>query len=241
MPRRWANPFRQRAVAYRTIWNPFVNEYAERRAWRETKWLFSFTGQANVPVRKALLGLQGTRAKVTDSTPLRIYNSPPKQQLEAAQRAYADEILESKFVLCPRGKGTSSFRLFETMALGRVPVILSDQWVAPRGPDWASFSLRVRERDAGRVPEIIEAAEPRWEQMAAAARAAWEEWFAPDILFHRMVEACLDIRKNNILPERVWRKLPDAQQVCYRAKGVAGRVKRAVGWPGRHRRPGFER
>ena len=46
------------------------------------------------------------------------------------------EVLEaSKFVLCPRGQGTSSIRLYETLASGRVPVIIADDWVARRGPD----------------------------------------------------------------------------------------------------------
>src|SRR2546423_4170060 len=36
----------------------------------------------------------------------------------------------SKFILCSRGVGTSSVRLFDTMRMGRVPVILSDQWLS---------------------------------------------------------------------------------------------------------------
>jgi hypothetical protein len=82
-------------------------------------------------------------------------------------------------VLCPRGIGTSSFRLFETLQSGRVPVILSDSWVPCAGMDWDAFSLRVRERDIGRLPEICLASESRWESMARAGRRAWEEWFSP--------------------------------------------------------------
>jgi hypothetical protein len=38
---------------------------------------------------------------------------------------YAKLIYASKFILCPRGNGISSYRLFETLEAGRVPVILS--------------------------------------------------------------------------------------------------------------------
>ena len=69
---------------------------------------------------------------------------------------YVGSIKDSAFVLCPRGGGTSTFRLFETMMLGRVPVILSDQWVPRVGPDWESFSLRVMERDVSKVPRLLE-------------------------------------------------------------------------------------
>ena len=45
------------------------------------------------------------------------------------------------------------------MMLGRVPVIVSDQWVPPDGPDWESFSMRVKEREVDTIPAMLEAAQ----------------------------------------------------------------------------------
>ena len=49
-------------------------------------------------------------------------------------------------MICPRGWGSSSIRLFEVMEMGRVPVIISDAWVN-EAPKWADFSVRVSEAD----------------------------------------------------------------------------------------------
>ena len=42
------------------------------------------------------------------------------------------------------------------MRMGRVPVILSDDWVEPIGPSWEKFSIRIRERDVDRIPAPLE-------------------------------------------------------------------------------------
>ena len=102
-------------------------------------------------------------------------------------------VRNSKFVLCPRGGGLASFRLFETMAAGRVPVIISDGWVPPVGPAWDQAALRVRESQVDQVASIVESREDEFETMSRTARTAWEQWFAPDVLFHRMIESCTDI------------------------------------------------
>lgn len=85
----------------------------------------------------------------------------------------------SKFVICPRGFSSSSIRLFEAMEAGAVPVIIADELALPVGPDWDSFSLRVRERDVDDVPVIVEKWQNRAAGMGTAARCAWEAFFAP--------------------------------------------------------------
>jgi hypothetical protein len=87
---------------------------------------------------------------------------------------YADALRRCRFFLCPRGNGIGSVRLFETMQAGRVPVIISDQFVLPRGIDWGSCSIVIRERDIAYIPKILEGRAAEWRTLAANARAAWE-------------------------------------------------------------------
>src|SRR5258706_12122572 len=146
-----SNGFRQRAVAYCHYPDGYVGSDGGG-AVEEPRWLFSFVGSRNVVVRGALLELSHPRGLVRDTSGFNIYDGGDEAEHAARRmREYVETLKESKFVLCPRGLGTSSIRLYETLALGRVPVILSDKWVAPEGPDWAAFSLPVEERDAGRV------------------------------------------------------------------------------------------
>ena len=58
---------------------------------------------------------------------------------------------------------------------------------ATRGPDWESFSLRWPEDDAARLPRALEALEAQAGEMGMRARAAYESFFAPDVVLARQL------------------------------------------------------
>lgn len=144
------------------------------------------------------------------------------------KRDYVDNILASRFVICPRGVGTSSFRLFETLQCGRVPVIMSDAWVPPAHLPWADFSLRVRESDIARLPEICEANLWRWEAMAHAARANWEAWFSPAGMGRLVTVSLADIRAARLVDERIYRL---SWPLIRAAAGMRRLLARTLGQP----------
>ena len=105
----------------------------------------------------------------------------------------------SKFVLCPRGLGTSSNRLYEVMQLGRVPVILSDDWDEPGGIPWATFSIRVSESRVAQLRAILERHAPVAAEMGARALSAWHEFCEPGpALLRNLLAAIEDI--SNVRP-----------------------------------------
>jgi hypothetical protein len=172
-------------------------------------YLFSFMGSTrNAPVRKKLATLRHPRSFFQNTTEDfdRILDRKMghRERLDYDRR-YAEVAKASKFVLCPRGLSVSSIRLFETMGMGRVPVILSDDWIAPVGPCWEKFSIRVPEGDYAEIPRLLEQREAEAVEMGKRARQEWEEWFSDEVLFHRLVELCLDIKKNRKLPETLAR------------------------------------
>jgi hypothetical protein len=114
--------------------------------------------------------------------------SPEERKVYLAR--FSDVTSRSKFVLCPRGASPSTYRLFETMEAARVPVIVSDAFTPPEGPDWATFSLRVAEAETQSIPALLRRHEAAAVEMGARARSAWEHWFAPAVTFHRITEAC---------------------------------------------------
>ena len=159
--------------------------------------LGSFVGSVSrTPVRRALLALRDPDLRLADNTAAFVgaVRGGDTATVDGLRQAYARTLLDSRFVLCPRGYGASSIRLFEAMQLGRAPVILSDAWVPPAGPDWGAFSLRVAERDVGRIGDILRERAGEAEGRGRLARAAWEEWFGPRVLFHRICQACQSIR-----------------------------------------------
>jgi hypothetical protein len=172
-------------------------------------YLFSFMGSVrNARVRVNLATLRHRRSffQNTEQDFDRILDRKmDRRERLDYDRRYAELTKASKFVLCPRGLSASSIRLFETMRMGRVPVILADGWVPPFGPDWDKFSIRIREPDFARVPEILEEKELEAVTMGALAREAWDRWFSEDVLFHHLVELCLDIQRKRKMPERLAR------------------------------------
>lgn len=161
--------------------------------------LFSFMGADNHRVRRQVLALSHPRAVVKDTSRLKIYDfsghvsKEETEEIADHRRLFAETMSRSKYILCPRGHGASSFRIFETLRAGRVPVIISDEWTEPEGPDWGACSLRVREADVKQIPALLEAREDSFEPMSQKALQVYAEWFAPDVIFHQIMEKCQEL------------------------------------------------
>ena len=174
LPRQRFDIVRHRTSCYLHPPNPRTAAQALRRDAVEPVHTVSFRGAMSHPVRCRLLELESLK----DMGPLTHVNRW-FNHTEEEKESYFNEILASKFVLCPRGISPGSHRLFEVMELGRVPVILADAWIPPKGPPWSRFSIRVAESRIEELPRVIAEREPEWRTMADGARRSWEEWFGP--------------------------------------------------------------
>lgn len=166
----------------------------------ENDLLWSFVGSvATCPrVRGALMYLDDPRACAEDTerwhTKLRWgWAENPDSGAQTAFDRYLGILQRSAFVVCPRGAGASSIRIFEAMQAGKCPVIVSDDWVPPAGPDWSACSIRVPESEVGRLPDILRAAEAGAAALGKAAREAWLEHFSPARLSITLAWACMDL------------------------------------------------
>jgi hypothetical protein len=161
---------------------------------RARKYLYSFLGEANSEVRYALLAGSHPNGLIRDTTGVRMWQMEPGPSRDLFTAQYVETILDSQFVLCPAGYGSSTYRLFESMEMGRAPVILSDEWVPPPGPRWDEVSVRIPERFVGEISSMLSTFSDRHEIMGRQARLAWEQWFAKPVCFHRLIELCADIQ-----------------------------------------------
>jgi hypothetical protein len=91
------------------------------------------------------------------------------------------------------------------MRMGRAPVILSDDWIPPRGPDWNKYAIQLPEQEFARIPQLLEEREAEAVQMGERARQEWDRWFSDEVLFHHLVELCLDIKQKRKVPEAIGR------------------------------------
>lgn len=174
----------------------------EPRPNEERRFLWTFVGSvASCPaVRRPLMALADERALTIDTTAdTAMWNR--RWEFEGAERIernrvlalYADSLHQTKFVVCPRGVGSSSVRLFEAMRAGRCPVIVSDEWVPPPFVDWASCAIRLSSTELPQLPAVLKERECDAAELGNRARTVWEQRYSPPAMLNTLVEACLDI------------------------------------------------
>ena len=187
-----------------------LTEYAEQNDIIKTcNILCSFRGDLNThPIRRIIHKLlvnktsKNYKSTNTESKQITAWIKYDLTEINLLKKTYIQEILNSNFVLCPRGYNTSSMRIYEVMSLGRVPIIISDQWIKPEGPDWKKFCIFVKENEVERLEEIIDKYKNKSLQMGRIARREWELWFSNSVYASKILNKVesLSKRKRNFIP-----------------------------------------
>ena len=164
--------------------------------------LYSFVGSRSHPLRDRVLGLRDAAAVLHDSTAVDFFATNTHSDAHAEARArYRAVLARSKFVLCPRGFGPSSMRLFEALRAGRVPVIISDEWLPPPRVDWGKCSIRVPECEVHQIPSILRACECRWHELVLHGQHALSTELGESRLWHHV---CTSLATAATLRRRRW-------------------------------------
>jgi hypothetical protein len=176
--------------------NPYLAE--ARKLCPVPSLLFSFLGRNSHPVRAKLFACRFDRSDVIVEQTAG-YNrwAARDERAERSQQRYAQVSASSRFIVCPRGAGVSSMRLFEAMELGCVPVIVSDDCVLPFGPRWEDFSIRVLEPNLNQLEAVITEREADWEAMASIARQEWLHWFQEKDFLRQIVDRTLALQASD--------------------------------------------
>ncbi|MCE9643662.1 glycosyltransferase family 47 protein [Candidatus Parcubacteria bacterium] len=101
---------------------------------------------------------------------------------QTARREYIENMVNSDFVLAPKGDGNYSMRFYEALSLGRIPLLIDTETELPLESeiDYSSFVLRVSYKDMDRLPQIVAdfyagLTEEEFKAMQERARAAFVE------------------------------------------------------------------
>ena len=184
----------KRSVHYvaRKIENVAVNSTTPQ--WMsERRYLCSFVGSSEThAVRRRLLQTPIETAFFADTAGQRSWQMSAEEKARY-EAEYLNVVLESHFILCPRGLGPCTYRLFESMQLGRAPVIIADEWVEMDGLDWSSFSIRVAESDVGRLAQILSARRSEALEMGRRARRVWERHLSPAASLRTLAKAAFAV------------------------------------------------
>lgn len=155
------------------------------------RYLFSFSGSCSHPIRRKAFNLFSTNKQdIRVNEVDKWYNHSPEEKT-----AYVDEILDSAFVLCPRGRASYSHRIIETMALGRVPVILGDHWV-PFDVDETGYFIRIPEKELARTEEILRKAVGNYDQFRTNVMQVYAKYFEADGKYTVAINKLCELSEN---------------------------------------------
>lgn len=114
-----------------------------------------------------------------------------------ARQEYARNIMDSDYALVTRGKGNFSYRLYEVLSCGRIPVFINTDCALPFDHliDWRKYCVWVEPEEMETlVDKIIEfhqrISEKEFEEMQFAIRRLYEEWISP-VGFHHNLWRCI--------------------------------------------------
>jgi Exostosin family len=243
---RWIKLGRTQSSIYFSRYAGSMNPEIRHRPTEKKELLFCFRGRRDCRVRTNIINYPYNRADVEVlETKGFMHWKDGIVGTRQAQKSYADALARSHFALCPRGMGFGSIRLFEVMEMGVAPVLISDNYALPPGPDWDSFLLKVPERQFSRLPDLIEHHVPESEERGRKARQAWEQFFAPGLIFNGLIDQLCDIRQRRVISESAFRRIWPllrlrsqgriwASATIQRGLGVA---KRAIGKKSREHTP----
>jgi glycosyltransferase involved in cell wall biosynthesis len=191
-----AYPSLTKPYAWAQSWSflprPQIAENTPNPLISEPEFLFSFLGRISThPIRKAVLALDKKNTPCLDVT-----NGPRRFPDFHFSQTYFSLIKRSKFVLCPRGFGASTIRIFEAMRYGRVPVIISDQWQPPVAIPWKEFGIRVPENEVNSIPRLLHGLEEKANAMGKLAQNVYDSYFGSSVFLDRLLSSLLSNYSN---------------------------------------------
>lgn len=185
-------------LAWSTLWphNELIYEITDEKiAATVPEQVCAFRGSISSPLRRRLFEYFSARPSRAINLELidRWYNHQPDEK-----QRYVDDILNARFVLCPRGICSYTPRFFETMALGRTPVLMADDWVPPENLDLSAVAVVVPERDIDHLVEIIRLRERDASELGRNGRRYWKRHFSRETRLRALLDTAAQIMQRRL-------------------------------------------
>ncbi len=109
---------------------------------------------------------------------------------QSSRREFVANMINSDYVLCARGAGNFSYRLYETLSCGRIPILVDTDCVLPYDDviDWRQYCVWVDEQEIEAIGEQVLSFHSAltakdFRGLQIRCRRLWEEWLSPQGFF----------------------------------------------------------
>ena len=110
------------------------------------------------------------------------------------KRDYIKNLNNNLYCLCSRGEGNYSYRLGETLMMGRIPILLDTDCILPfrESIPYETNCIFITENDIPHVKEIVMDFHERHSEddlirIQKENRSLWEKYFVPDKMFQQII------------------------------------------------------
>lgn len=176
----------------------FFNDFGIRNI---KKWdpipIVSFCGQSDNPsIREKILEIL-EKSKIIKTDFIRKNFFKFKQNINEnyifkAKKEFIENISKGNYVPCIRGAGNFSYRIYETMAAGRIPILINTDCVLPYDfiIDYKNLFLVVDVKNIDNIEEILisyhNEIHDNFENKQKKNRSIWEEFLSPEGFFKNL-------------------------------------------------------
>ncbi|TWT46826.1 exostosin domain-containing protein [Botrimarina hoheduenensis] len=123
------------------------------------------------------------------------FRGPDPDAKRRVREEYLENLVGSDYILCLRGAGNFSYRMYETLAMGRIPLFVNTDCALPFDDtiDWRRHMVWVEQADLPRLGERLRefhaALSPaEFVERQRANRRLWEESLRPTECYQRIIE-----------------------------------------------------
>ena len=109
-----------------------------------------------------------------------------KDSAETLRMEYVNNIMNADYALVVRGKGNFSYRLYEVLSCGRIPVFVNTDCVLPFDHiiDWQKYMVWVESSEINKIAEKVakfhsSLSEEEFKQLQLSIRQLYDEWIKP--------------------------------------------------------------
>jgi len=83
--------------------------------------------------------------------------APELQSKQIARISFYENLLSGSFTLCMRGNGNFSYRFYEALSFGRIPILINTECILPfhKQINWDEHIICINKQDIHNIPELI--------------------------------------------------------------------------------------
>lgn len=144
---------------------------------------------------------KGTRIKTNFIIRHQFYGRYKNTQRTIYDDEYFQNMIESDYILCVRGAGNFSYRLYETLCYGRIPIFINTDCVLPYdfAVDWKRYCVWVEEKDIHQIEQKIlefhqNLSPQEFIDLQYQCRQFWEDYLSPHGFFREFYRHLKQVR-----------------------------------------------